>query len=244
MASLIADDFQLIQVMSRFGIKVGFGDMTVEEACAAAGVDCATFLAVVNFIAGGNVAPEESLPELSLQSLLDYLKSSHVYFLEYCFPAIRRKLLDGIKMRSSDVSFLILKMFDEYVGEVTTHMEYEDRTVFAYISALLEGAPADNTVTTYSDHHEQVADKLRELKGIIIRYCPADADVNLLNAALYDIYRTEKELESHCLVEDNMLVPAIARFERRTEHPTPETEAAKGEKESCNDCKENNHGQR
>ncbi|MBD5203730.1 MAG: hemerythrin domain-containing protein [Bacteroidales bacterium] len=214
MADLIADDYRLIQVMSRFGIRVGFGNMTVREVCDSQNVDCNTFLAVVNFITDDNIAATPATP-LSLDSLLGFLKSSHSYFLEYCFPAIRRKLLEGIRIRTSDVSFLILKMYDEYVDEVRTHMEYEDRTVFSYISGRLEGAPADNTVTTYSDHHEQVADKLRELKGIILRYCPEDADVNLLNAALSDIYRTEKELESHCLVEDCLLVPAIRLMEQK-----------------------------
>lgn len=214
MASLIADNFQLIQVMSRFGIKVGFGDKTVREACDSHGVDCNTFLAVVNFIMDDNTPPPTA-PALAVDSLLGYLKSCHTYFLEFCFPSIRRKLLDGIRMRTSDVSFLIMKMFDEYVDEVRTHMEYEDRTVFAYITGRLGGAPPDNTVNTYSDHHEQVADKLRELKSIIIKYCPEDADANLLNAALYDIYRTEKELESHCLVEDCLLVPAIRTLEQK-----------------------------
>ena len=216
MATLIAENYRLLQVMSRFGIRVGFGDSSVKEVCEANGVDCSTFLTVVNFVMDENtvLSPDS---QISLQSLLAYLKNSHVYFLEYCFPAIRRKLLDGIEMRDNDVSFLILKFFDEYVHEVRTHMEYEDRTVFAYISGRLDGKPADNTMTTYSDHHEQVADKLRELKGIIIKYCPGDADVNLLNAALYDIYRTEKELESHCLVEDCILVPAIKKIENQKE---------------------------
>lgn len=213
MAALIADNYQLIQVMSRFGIKVGFGDSTVEEVCRTQGVDCATFLAVVNFILDDNTAGNLS-DSVSPRSLLDYLKSSHTYFLEFCLPSIRRKLLDGIEMRTSDVSFLIIKFFDEYTREVRTHMEYEEQTVFAYIAALLDGRRMpDFRISTYSDHHEQVADKLKELKSIIIKYCPENADANLLNAALYDIYRTERELESHCLVEDCLLVPAIRRLE-------------------------------
>ena len=50
MMNLISDNYSLLQVMSRFGIKVGFGDKSVEEVCNDNGVDCNTFLAVVNFI--------------------------------------------------------------------------------------------------------------------------------------------------------------------------------------------------
>lgn len=214
MITLIAEDYSLIQVMTRFGIRMGFGDKTVSEVCEEAGVDCNTFLAVVNFVVEGFTIFNNSRP-LSIQSLMHYLKQSHIYFLEYCLPMIRRKLLDGINLNTGDVSFLILKFFDEYYREVKTHMEYEERTVFNYIEAMLNGIrPSDFHIATYSDHHEQVADKLGELKSIIIKYCPANADANLLNDALYSIYRCERELENHCKVEDHLLVPEILRLEK------------------------------
>lgn len=215
MVSLIADDYRLIQVMSRFGIPMGFGDKSVAEVCTDAGVDTDTFLTVVNFMIDGFNNFNAS-SEVSIESLLLFLRQSHVYFLKYCLPAIRRKLLDSIKMKSSDVSFLILKLFDEYVQEVTTHMNYEDETVFKYVSSILDGKTSGNyRITTYSDHHEQVGSKLKELKNIIIKYCPPDANTNLLNAALYDIYRCEEELESHCRLEDCLLVPAIMKLEEQ-----------------------------
>lgn len=216
MVSLISDNYQLIQVMSRFGIPLGFGDKTVTEVCSDNGVDCRTFLTVVNFIIDG-FSNFDSTPEVSVEALMHYLRQSHIYFLEYCLPAIRRKLLDGIQLRTSDVSFLIVKLFDEYIKEVTIHMEHEEHTVFEYVKALLNGEKTDSfKIATYSDHHEQVGYKLKELKNIIIKYCPQDADTNLLNAALYDIYRCEDELTSHCLVEDCLLVPAIVRLERES----------------------------
>lgn len=214
MVKLIAEDYSLIQVMTRFGIRMGFGDKSVAEVCADHGVDCNTFLAVVNFVVEGFSTFDSSSP-LSIQSLIHYLKQSHVYFLEYCLPMIRRKLEEGIQLRDDDVSFLIFKFFDEYYNEVRTHMEYEERTVFHYIDMLVSGNIPDNFhITTYSDHHEQVSGKLGELKSIIIKYCPQSADANLLNDALYSIYRCERELENHCKVEDFLLVPEILRLEK------------------------------
>ncbi len=216
MASLIADDYRLIQVMTRFGIHVGFGDMTVSEVCQAQGVDCGTFLTVVNFIVDGYTHADMA-GTISIGSLLQYLKQSHTYFLDYLLPSIRRKLLDGIKTDTGEVSFLILKFFDEYVTKVRIHMEYEDRTVFRYIESLMENIELPNfNIHTYSDYHEEVSSSLHELKSIIIKYGPVDADVNLLNDVLYDIYRCEEELESHCLIEDELLVPAIVSLERET----------------------------
>lgn len=214
MMNLISDNYSLLQVMSRFGIKVGFGDKSVEEVCNDNGVDCNTFLAVVNFVLNEYSSADKT--NISIDSLLQYLKQSHIYFLEYCFPAIRRKLLDGIHLQTSDVSFLIMKFFDEYFNEVRQHMEYEEKEVFSYVNNLLEGNTLNNfQISTYSSHHDAVAEKLTELKNIILRYCPESANINLLNAALFDIYRTEKELESHSLIEDHIFVPVIIELENK-----------------------------
>ena len=214
MYKLISDNYRLIQVMSRFGIRVGFGDKTVAEVCADFGVDCDTFLTIVNFVTDG-YAPAKLSTHVSLRSLLQYLRQSHIYFLDYFLPSIRRKLLDGIRLTTNDVSFLILKFFDEYTDEVRVHMGYEEETVFKYVNELMEGRVPDGFhISTYSRHHEQVGAKLSELKGIILKYCPQNAEINLLNAALYDIYRCEQELESHCRVEDCIFVPSIMKLEK------------------------------
>ena len=197
MISLIANDYRIIQVLSRFGIPLGFSDKSIREVCDDCGVDCNTFLALVNFMN----SPSDSRPpvaNLSLESLLLYLKRSHVYFLKFYLPQIRRKLLDGINLKDSDVSFLIIKLFDEYVEGVKQHMEEEERQLFRQVEETITGS--GNSVEdfpVYSKHHEEVGSKLRELKNIIIKYCPSDAKINLLNDALYDIYRCEEELYRH-----------------------------------------------
>ena len=55
MIDLIGDNYSLLQVMSRFGLSLGFGDKTVKEVCEMNNVDCQTFLVVVNFMAEGFV---------------------------------------------------------------------------------------------------------------------------------------------------------------------------------------------
>ena len=216
MLSLIADDYRLIQVLSRFGIPMGFGDNSVEDVCRLNHVDHKTFLAVVNFMVNDDEESDVDTTQLKVESLLHYLKQSHVYFLEFCLPSIRRKLLDAIHLNDSDVSFLIIKLFDEYVSEVRAHMEDEETQLFKHINSLLEGEYDENhKLETYSSHHENVGSKLKELKNIIIRYCPQTSKTNLLNAALYDIYRCEEELRSHSDVEDYLLMPALTSLERK-----------------------------
>ena len=131
MCDLVCDRYAVLQVMSRFGIALGFGDKTIAEVCEENRVDAATFLAVVNMLMGLGVGADVS-SEVSVRTLTDYLHNAHGYFLDFRLPAIRRKLIEAIDCSSSDVAFAILRFFDEYVAEVQRHMAYEEQTVFPY----------------------------------------------------------------------------------------------------------------
>ena len=215
MIDLISDNYNLLQVMSRFGLSLGFGDKTVREVCEMNKVDCPTFLAVVNFVVEG-YSRMDAGENVSIPALVDYLRQAHIYFLDFCLPGIRRKLIYAIDCSDDDVSYLILKFFDEYMREVRKHMEYEEKTVFKYVDDLLAGKrPKNYQISTFSKHHDSISEKLTELKNILIKYCPDKANKSMLNAALFDIYTCEEGLDSHCKIEDYLFVPAILKLEKR-----------------------------
>ena len=224
MCDLVSDRFAVLQVMSRFGIALGFGDKTIAEVCEEHRVDTATFLAVVNMLLGGSYHSAHSVPELSVRALTDYLHNSHGYFLEFRLPAIRRKLIEAIDYAHNDVSFAIMRFFDEYVAEVQRHMDYEEQTVFPYVEGLLEGCASDSySIDDFRRRHDQVDAKLRELKNIIIKYYPSGS-TNELNGVLFDIFTCEQELASHNAVEDDLFIPAVERLAAdgpRGERPEP-----------------------
>ena len=89
MIDLISDDYSLLQVMSRFGLSLGFGDKTVKEVCEQNGVDCQTFLIVVNFIAEGFSRLNGDKDNISIPGLIDYLRQAHSYFLDFSLTAHR-----------------------------------------------------------------------------------------------------------------------------------------------------------
>lgn len=215
MSDLICSNYSLLQVMSRFGLSLGFGDKSVEEVCRLHGVDCKTFLAVVNFIQEDHFCVEDE-NGVSIPSLVDYLKQAHTYFLDFCLPTIRRKLIEAIDCSAEhEVAFLILKFYDEYVKEVRKHMEYEDMMVFKYVSSLQNGENPDYKISIFARRHNQIEAKLTEFKNIIIKYYPANANNHLLNSVLFDIYSCEKDLATHCKVEDYMFIPAVRTLEKK-----------------------------
>ena len=204
MITLIKDNYSVLQALGSFGINMGFGDKTVRETCAMNHVDTYTFLAVVNFTINGYSHFEDD-ENISVPTLLHYLKASHAYYLESI-------------SENDALGQLMLRFYDEYAHEIRRHMKYEEKTLFPYVQSLIDGKPAsDYTVETFSKHHEQTDKKLRELKLMIIKYLPADGlRNNQLTATLYDIYNNEEWLRQHAEVEDNIFTPAIRRLERQT----------------------------
>lgn len=215
MSDLIADHYSMLLVMHRFGIAMGIGEKSIREVCKLNRVDCHTFLTVVNFLLDDPASGTDVSRTLSIREVIKYLERSHDYFLHFRLPRIRSKLKEVIADCPPDVSFVILKFFDEYAGEVEKHMGYEEKTVFPYARALAEGKKDPHYhIGIFRKKHDQVDLKLAELKNILIKYYPGPSS-NLLNSVLFDIFSCEKDLASHCRLEDELFTPAILEIEKQ-----------------------------
>ena len=215
MISIIRDNYNILQSLGSFGINLGFGDKTVKEVCEEQEVDTYTFLAVVNFTING-YKEYDNADRLSLPTLLHYLKASHACYIDFQFPFIRKELVEALDEKDN-LARLILKLYDDYAHSITNHMKYEEKMVFPYVQALIDGnANTTFDIETFSKHHVQVDQKLKELKSIIIKYLPSDGlHNNQLSATLYDIYNNEEWLAHHSEVEEEIFIPAVRNEERK-----------------------------
>lgn len=200
----------LLGVLCRFGLSFGFGEKSVEEACKEDNVDAASFLAVCNLLTGRKVSENP----ISLPAMMNYLRKAHVHFLEFLLPSIRRKLIEAVNISGiSDVAFLLLKFFDEYVKEVERHMHHENNEVFQYVDQLLQGnIQGGFRISEYSLHHGNMTEKLNDLKDIFIRHYKVKEN-EVLTSALTDIIYCGEALMQHSLVEDRLFIPAVERLE-------------------------------
>ncbi|MBQ6189598.1 MAG: hemerythrin domain-containing protein [Bacteroidaceae bacterium] len=226
MSDVISDDYRMLQMISRFGITLGFGDKTVAETCKEAGVDAQTFLTVVNFLTDTNHAHSSEMVEhIQLSDMLRYLKNSHTYFTDYRLPVIRRRLIQAIDMRSH-IAMLIIKFYDEYVAEVSRHMAYENEHVHPYVEGLLEGRRGNLRLSDITNQHEgshaSIDRSLTELKSIIIKYYPNDQNAALLSDVLMDIYMVEEDFLNHCHLEDTLFAQCVRQLESLPPIPSQE----------------------
>ena len=209
---LVSDNAMLLPAISRFGISFGFGDGSVELVCRENNVHAGTFLCVCNLLSGYPFSDSD----ISLSSLMRYLKNAHSYFLDIELIKIRRNLIEAINYSdSNEVTTLLMKFYDDYVVEVKKHMEFENEVIFKYVERLLEGElDSDYNISRYSDSHVDTAEKLKELKDLFI-YHYKQKDNARLSGVLFDIITCERDMLSHFDVESRLLIPAVRRLEKQ-----------------------------
>ena len=217
MNDLINEEPSLLLIVPRFGLSLGFQNKTVQEVCESHGIDTYTFLTVVNFLSEENFEMDNDYNKLCVSCLIDFLKNGHLYFIGFKLPAIRSKLIDAIEATETEIAHkdIFLKFFDDYVGEVKSHMQYEDEIVFPYVLKLLKGErQAGYNIHIFEENHNQIDQKLMDLKNILIKYYPSKGNSFLLTDVLFDILSCGNDLSAHNKVEDYMFIPTIEAIEK------------------------------
>lgn len=215
---------EVLQLLNRFGIRMGVGEKTIGEVCEEDGVDCVTLLTVVNYARTGTV---EKSGQVDVDTLQRYLENAHTYFLDFQLPRIRQELLSAVNLAKVDtrIPLMIIQYFDEYVDEIRAHIEHEK-------------------VHSYEQHardDKYVALKAHELKSLIIKYYPSEDQgsgsehMQMLYMVLHDLHHFEQELALHCAVEDYIMLPAI---EAKGDEAKGESQEVIGERQKIRDTEE------
>lgn len=229
LADVIHHDYNLIPVISRFGIMLGFGDGSIEDICNKKQINIDFFLTMLNAFHDPQYLDKNYLQSFSATLLIDYLQNTHNYYLQNKIPEIESLITDmASKSEVDKVSYeLLQKFFDEYKNELIKHIEKEEERVFPYVIDL-ENAEQSNTVspallfrikdysiTSYEAEHEDVEEKLMDLKNIIIKYLPSSKKQQSRYKLLKELTVLEKDLHDHERIEDLILVPKVEMLEDR-----------------------------
>lgn len=211
---LINQDYDILPVLSRFSLPLGFGTKSIGELCSEAGINTEAFLLIVNFLLSGQIDPE-LMARVTPTDVTDFLHNSHTYYLEYKYPHIRTNMLAALDPAHADINPIIIKYFDDYIGQVREHFRYEEEKVFPYVRLLAEGQPdGQYNISIFTRHHDhKVEENLAELKNIILRYYSTSMPHRMYDV-LVDLYNCEADLTQHAHIEDNILVPLIASLEK------------------------------
>lgn len=229
MADVIHLDYMLLPIINRFGIQLGFGNKTVAEICKKKKVNPDFFTEILNAFHDPEYFPKDHLQTFKIDLILDYLIKTHEYYMSFEVPKIEKLINDLINAcKIKKESLLLLKdFFRDYKDELTTHINREDDVIYPYIRQLekfiLVGEASDDlkkrikkySIEEFANEHDNVEEKLFDLKNIIIKYLPPPKDSNLCNLILSSLFELEKDLNDHARIEDKILIPKVIRLEKK-----------------------------
>ena len=215
-AELMTDDRRLLQLLPRFGIRIGFGDRSVDQVCQMNQVNTDLFLMICEIYSDSGFKPEkQELQSIYMVDLLSYLKASHLYYLDDRFPHIEEHLNRIIDACGQKYGPMLSHFYDEYKQEVIRHIQYyEEEVVFPYIEALLKGEHTDSyKIDEFEHNHTNIQDTLDDMMNILLKYLPGDILPKERMEISYDIMELSDDLSCHSLIEERILIPCVESLE-------------------------------
>ncbi len=230
LSEVIHSDYRLVSILQRFGIKLGFGNLTVSEVCEKYNVDIAFFLEIINSYHNHRYKPTTNNTEFNTTNIIKYLTNTHNYYINYKIPQIEQ-LIGQMELDKSEENIrnigLLKNFFEEYKDEVKEHFRIEEEVVFPYVLALdkafkegecnadLASRIRREPIEIYERNHTNIEVKLSDLKNLIIKFLPPVSVKHVCEQLLIDLFRLETDLEDHAMVEEKVLVPRVKKLESK-----------------------------
>lgn len=222
LAEVIESNAQLLPVINRFNISLGIDNQTVEEICRKININLDFFLAIINTYQNPNYFHELKPKEYSILEVVEYLKKTHSFYLNYSLPKLEN-ILETLNVSCqihNGAIKLIHTFYQKYKQELITHIEDEESRVFPYVSRLVENKTIEPgfSIISFEKEHSNVEEKINDLKTLIIRHVPPTYNQNTGNEFLIELSRFEKDIADHARIEDNLLIPMVKHVEQTLAH--------------------------
>ena len=138
MSDILSANYNIILLLPRLGIKLGFGDKSVAEVCQMNDVSTTFVVMVCNCYTFNDYEPDIStLTTTDLQQLTPYLIASHDYYVNERLPHIERHLNHVASQAGSRYETSLHQFFIGYRNEVKSHFEFEEQAIFPLMKNTL-----------------------------------------------------------------------------------------------------------
>jgi regulator of cell morphogenesis and NO signaling len=220
-ADIILDNPYLLLMLEHLEINLEVREKTIEQICRENNIDTDLFLTIAGLFNGIKASIATDYTSGNIHTIIRYLEKSHQYYLNEKYPQIR-EYIDEINKKNNHAEILMLgKFFDKYFEEVTEHLDYENEVVFPFVLNLdnrLTGADQGNNISTYSvteyrEHHNDIEEKLNDLKNLLIKYMPQKDDRQIRRKLLLCLFELEFDLNIHSRIEESILIPLVEKME-------------------------------
>jgi regulator of cell morphogenesis and NO signaling len=234
MYSVVLENLQLLPLLPRFNLKPGFGELSVDEVCHDHGVSTDFFLEIANAYLDEMYVPGEGLALFPLETMVNYITSTHKYYTEIALPLVEEKihrLMERSRLTEKEVR-LVTDFFNDYKKDFMIHLSQEEEQILPYVLELESQSALETpdpefiqklqtySISEFEKEHDRLEISLKHLSELIIKYLPPFDDFHLCHEVLNDLAVLMKDLVDHAELEDKILIPRVAELERKVRNST------------------------
>ena len=220
-AEVVLGNPRLMMMLEHFNIYVPFQEKSIRQVCIENKLSINLFLVFANLYNGTGFNNSDPVSFDEIRPIIRFLKNSHAYYTEEIMPDIRQIINDMYEPSNHEDISLIEKFFNEYSKEVIEHLDYEDYIAFPYMTDLYDhiinekqyDSPVTYSVNDYKEHHNDIEEKLTDLKNLLIKYLPQKEDQKKRRKLYFNLNELEFDLNIHAIIEDMILVPLVEKME-------------------------------
>lgn len=216
LCDVVNRDPSIIPVINRFGIRLGTGDLTMEEIAAAHNVDCGFLLAILNTFVYDEYFPEDKLLSFRAGEIIDYLSKTDTYYRDYQLPNIGRHFKLLLATASDNVSLeALFNFFRELERDINLRIDRDLQQWFPSLTEIADGGDGSAVLDTPQPGDTSIEDKLADLKNMFIKHLTGAYDLNLCYAVVSALSSLEKDIRQNNRIRDRILVPVSLRLQHK-----------------------------
>ena len=162
----------------------------------------------------------------NISNTVNYLRNSHRSYINEYIPELKNlinQLSDTEPARFADCNLLMM-YFRDYQDEFLKHLNYEDSVIFPYIIKIspdkspgksdeLMELVKQKSITGYMQHHDNLDEKLEDLKNLLIKYFKPFDNSKIVRRIIKILFEMEEDLIIHELIENKILFPKVQKIE-------------------------------
>lgn len=223
--SIVAEDYRTAAVFSEYGIDFCCsGGVTLADACEGRSDLIEEVCSKLEESQSQGNSPEYKA--LNQEELINHVIENHHGYVTNTIPVLKtylEKLCRVHGERQSEL-FEIREEFEKASGELTAHMNKEERILFPYLvamhRALKDGyeldppyfGNVDNPIKMMEEEHNTEGERFRKINALSSGYMPPKGACQTYRVAYAMLKEFETDLHTHIHLENNLIFPKARKM--------------------------------
>lgn len=226
---IVKDDYRTAQVFQEYNLDFCCGgNRSIEEACQQKNINPQQVYKALDELDQSG-PKDDNYDQWSLDFLVDYIVNNHHKFTRSKLPEIgqyAKKVVSVHGERHEELKEIYYE-FTMLHGEISNHLDKEERILFPYIKHLVEAEEkgekpqepefgnAANPIAMMEEEHDDSGEAIAKIRRLSNDFTPP-ADACTTYRLLYqNLEAFEKDLHKHVHLENNILFPKALELEKR-----------------------------